>query len=293
VVAAAAAAPSAPLGVGAASDIIAKYNLMCEVGEGTYGVVYKAELRAQPGPTTVAATTAAVPPSKRAKAASAAAAAAAAASSSLSSVGKVAIKKFRATKDGEGISLTACREIGLLKELNHENVLRLLEVILNPREKSLFLVFDYAEFDLFGIIRYHRDHGPQTLPDTLVKSTIWQILNGINYLHANWGVCVSKPTPSFQFQTTALTYLLLSDSSRYQAVEHLGDGQRLELAGACADRRFWVGEDVPGAIATTVREWRCRDHLVSCPRGPFHEQALHSSNRFVFSLPLPSLSRKQ
>ena len=171
---------------------------MCEVGEGTYGVVYKAELRAdvsqqqsmppskrshsvmpqqQLSPTGATSSSQLLsPPSSTFSSSSA---------SSTAVIGKVAIKKFRATKDGEGISLTACREIGLLRELDHENVLKLQEVLLSPREKSLYLVFDYAEFDLFGIIRHHRDKNVSA-PEILVKSCMWQILNGINYLHANW-----------------------------------------------------------------------------------------------------------
>jgi len=128
-------------------DITQKYDLKDEVGEGTYGLVYKGELR---GKNT-----------------------------------KVAIKKFRSTKEGEGISLTACREIGLLRELKNENIIRLQDVCLNPKDKSLYLVFDYADFDLFGIIKHHRDHGTQ-FSEAVVKSLLWQILNGIHYMHSHW-----------------------------------------------------------------------------------------------------------
>jgi len=98
---------------------------------------------------------------------------------------KVAIKKFRSTKEGEGISLTACREIGLLRELKHDNIIRLQEICINPREKSMYLVFDYAEYDLFGIIKHHRDCNTVP-PEPITKSLIWQVLNGIHYLHSHW-----------------------------------------------------------------------------------------------------------
>ena len=66
----------------------------------------------------------------------------------------VAIKKFKATKAGEGISLTACREIAvsskdytqLLRELKNENIINLREIF--SHENALFLVYDYAEYDL-------------------------------------------------------------------------------------------------------------------------------------------------
>lgn len=39
--------------------------------------------------------------------------------------------------------------VQLLRELKHDNIIRLQDICLNPRDKSMYLVFDYAEFDLF------------------------------------------------------------------------------------------------------------------------------------------------
>jgi hypothetical protein len=38
---------------------------------------------------------------------------------------RVAIKQFKAGRDGDGLSHTAIREIMLLRELSHENIVRL------------------------------------------------------------------------------------------------------------------------------------------------------------------------
>jgi len=101
---------------------------------------------------------------------------------------RVAVKKFKNTKEGEGISITACREIMLLRELariQHPNIVSLEDIFLSPQDKSLYMVFEYAEYNLFDIIRYHQDH-KSSLELYTVKSIMWQMLNGMHCLHANW-----------------------------------------------------------------------------------------------------------
>lgn len=100
-----------------------------------------------------------------------------------------AIKKFKADKEGEvshytGISQSACREMALCKELSHQNVVNLAEIILE--DKSIYMVFDYAEHDLLQLIHYHTHPDRKAIPESTVKSILWQILNGVSYLHQNW-----------------------------------------------------------------------------------------------------------
>lgn len=118
------------------------------VGEGTYGCVYKAKEKQNQR--------------------------------------QVAIKKFKPTKEGEGISLTAYREIMLLRELDHENIVRVRNITVEPKDKSLSLVLDYAEYDLSEIIRYHHKSIRNPPTEYTIKSLMWQLLNGINFLHQNW-----------------------------------------------------------------------------------------------------------
>lgn len=101
---------------------------------------------------------------------------------------RVAVKKFKNTKEGEGISITACREIMLLRELapaQHPNIVSLEDIFLSPQDKSLYMVFEFADYNLFDIIRYHQDQ-KSSLDLYTVKSIMWQMLNGIHCLHANW-----------------------------------------------------------------------------------------------------------
>uniref|UniRef100_A0A8I5TU97 Protein kinase domain-containing protein n=1 Tax=Pongo abelii TaxID=9601 RepID=A0A8I5TU97_PONAB len=83
--------------------------------------------------------------------------------------------------EGTGISVSACKEIALLRELEHPNV---------------WLLFDYTEHDLWHIIKFLRaskaNKKPVQLPRGVVKSLLYQILDGIHYLRANWSILVAS-----------------------------------------------------------------------------------------------------
>ena len=85
-----------------------RYQKMEKIGEGTYGIVYKAKDRV---------------------------------------TGEiVALKKIRLEAEDEGIPSTAIREISLLKELQHPNIVRLYDVV--HTERKLTLVFEFLDQDL-------------------------------------------------------------------------------------------------------------------------------------------------
>lgn len=46
--------------------------------------------------------------------------------------------------------------------------------------------FEYAEHDLLQIIHYHTHPDRKQIPESIIKSVLWQILNGVSYLHQNW-----------------------------------------------------------------------------------------------------------
>lgn len=96
-----------------------RYQKLEKIGEGTYGVVYKAKDKKS---------------------------------------GKiVALKRIRLEAEDEGIPSTAIREISLLKELRHPNIVRYLKKYLDVCEGGLEITF--------------------------VKSFLYQLLTGVAYCH--------------------------------------------------------------------------------------------------------------
>ncbi|KAH8738652.1 cyclin-dependent kinase 3 [Cryptosporidium ryanae] len=94
----------------------------------------------------------------------------------------VALKKIRFDNDEVldevGLPSTAIREIVLLRELKHPNIVGLLEVSCTGMQ--IWLIFEYCETDLRRYLRLNRKKG---LPVTQVKSLLRQLLSGLSYCH--------------------------------------------------------------------------------------------------------------
>jgi len=115
-----------------------QYEKLEKVGEGTYGVVYRAQ----------------------------------------DSQGEIyALKTIRLEAEDEGIPSTAIREISLLKELQHPNIVRLCDVI--HTERKLTLVFEFLDQDLKKLL----DQCEGGLDPQTTKSFLLQLLRGVTYCH--------------------------------------------------------------------------------------------------------------
>jgi len=116
-----------------------KYKKTKKLGEGTYGIVYKAE--------------------------------------NTITHEEVALKAIRLESEEEGVPCTAIREISLLKELDHPNVVRLLEIIHDV--DKLTLVFEFCDQDL----KQHLDAHFGILDHNKIKWFLYQLLKGVEYCH--------------------------------------------------------------------------------------------------------------
>lgn len=89
----------------------------------------------------------------------------------------VAIKKFKESDDDEQVKKTALREIKILKQLKHENIVSLLEVF---RVKGkLYLVFEFVEKTILEEI----EKNPEGLDVHSIKRLMWQLVRAIHFCH--------------------------------------------------------------------------------------------------------------
>ncbi|KAK0182650.1 hypothetical protein PV327_000765 [Microctonus hyperodae] len=89
----------------------------------------------------------------------------------------VAVKKFQQTEDDPLIRKIALREIRLLKNLKHPNLVNLLEVF--RRKRKLHLVFEYCEHTLLNEMEKYLNG----CPEHMTRQLTWQILQGVAYCH--------------------------------------------------------------------------------------------------------------
>lgn len=89
----------------------------------------------------------------------------------------VALKKIRLDCSEEGLPSPYLREVALLKELSHENVVELLQVIYTP--KKLVLVFELIDTDLKKFMRSQQNR----LEPSVIRSFSRQLCKGLEFCH--------------------------------------------------------------------------------------------------------------
>ncbi|TVU01352.1 hypothetical protein EJB05_53195 [Eragrostis curvula] len=91
----------------------------------------------------------------------------------------VALKKVRFfNMDPESVRFMA-REIHILRRLDHPNVIKLEGIITSRVSQSLYLVFEYMEHDLAGLIAFPG----LKLTEPQIKCFVQQLLHGLDHCH--------------------------------------------------------------------------------------------------------------
>merc|ERR550537_1843140 len=90
-----------------------------------------------------------------------------------------ALKHMKLNNREEGVPSTAIREIAILKELSHENIVQLVDVFCKPGE--LVLVFELLESDL----KKHMKARGGNLQPNQIQDLTRQLLLGMEFCHAN------------------------------------------------------------------------------------------------------------
>ncbi|KAK7083901.1 Cyclin-dependent kinase-like 1 [Halocaridina rubra] len=121
------------------SRMMEKYEKLSKIGEGSYGVVYKCRNREN---------------------------------------GQlVAIKKFVESEDDPLIKKIALREIRMLKQLKHPNLINLIEVF--RRKRKLHLVFEFCDHTVLNEL----EKNPKGCPPEMTKRITYQLVQAVMYCH--------------------------------------------------------------------------------------------------------------
>ncbi|MEE6465726.1 hypothetical protein FKM82_006666 [Ascaphus truei] len=126
-----------------------KFDIIGIIGEGTYGQVYKAKDK---------------------------------------DTGEmVALKKVRLDNEKEGFPITAIREIKILRQLTHQSIINMKEIVTDKEDAldfkkdkgAFYLVFEYMDHDLMGLL----ESGLVHFNELHIKSFMRQLLEGLDYCH--------------------------------------------------------------------------------------------------------------
>lgn len=93
----------------------------------------------------------------------------------------VAIKKIKSAEASEGVNFTAVREIKLLREFKHPNIIELVDCFTTP-DQAVCLVYECAHTDLDKILK--NKSIPISLADT--KQHLFALLSAVSACHSRW-----------------------------------------------------------------------------------------------------------
>ncbi|KAG2429747.1 hypothetical protein HXX76_010531 [Chlamydomonas incerta] len=124
-----------------------EYERLNRISEGTYGVVFRARCK---------------------------------------KTGRIcALKKIKMEKERDGFPVTSIREINILLNLHHPNIVNVAEVVMGSRLDQIFMVMEFMDHDLKSLMN-DKSQMTRSFSVAEVKCLMLQLLSGIDYLHQNW-----------------------------------------------------------------------------------------------------------
>ena len=96
----------------------------------------------------------------------------------------VAIKKMKLFDVMQGIPATSVREISILRDCNHPNIVNMKKIEHEEKTQKLFLIFEMLEMDLGTFIKNFRTAN-RKIHEFQIKKILYEVLKGLNYLHEN------------------------------------------------------------------------------------------------------------
>jgi cell division cycle 2-like protein len=123
---------------------VEEFHCMNRIEEGTYGVVFRAKCK---------------------------------------KTGKImALKKLKMEKEKEGFPITSLREINTLMKAPHENIVRVMEIVVGSNMDKIYIVMEFVEHDLKSLM----DQMKKPFLTGEVKTLMMQLLSAMAHLHDNW-----------------------------------------------------------------------------------------------------------
>ncbi|CAN0366869.1 unnamed protein product, partial [Discosporangium mesarthrocarpum] len=95
---------------------------------------------------------------------------------------KVAVKKVVSAFDDMLVAKRMIREIRLLRQFNHENIIRIVDMLPPPsmaKFEDVYMVLDRMDTDLHHII-----YSGQNLKEAHLQFFLYQILRGLHFMHS-------------------------------------------------------------------------------------------------------------
>lgn len=100
----------------------------------------------------------------------------------------VAIKKVKLAKEKDGFPITSIREINILMNYHHENIINIKEVVYGSTPDKIFCVMEFGDFELKALLADTSINNTSKKLFNLsqIKCLFYQLLKGVEFIHNNW-----------------------------------------------------------------------------------------------------------